>query len=94
MDDSTHAEMSSDDVTANEDRASWAEAALLAFGQRTGLLRERVGDKEDPFFVVSDLLADLAHWCDRHNVELPAAWVHATQHYLAETDGAGRQFSS
>jgi hypothetical protein len=79
---------------SNDDRALWAEAALLAFAQRTGLAKEIVGDKEDPFFIISDLLADLAHWCDRHEVDLPAALIHAAQHYGAETNGTGKQFSS
>jgi hypothetical protein len=84
----------SDDDTSNDERASWAEAALLAFAQRTGMAEEMVGDKEETFFIVSDLLADLSHWCDRHGVDLAAALVHASQHYRAETKGYGRQFSS
>jgi len=83
-----------DEETTNNERASWAEAALLAFAQRTGLAKELLGDKEDPFLILSDLLADLAHWCDRHGVDLPSALIHAAQHYLAETGGTGRQFSS
>ena len=77
--------------TTNADRATWAEAALLAFGQQTGLLKESVGDNEDPFFIISDLLADLAHWCDRHQVDLPSALIHAARHYQAETGGQGGQ---
>jgi len=80
--------------TTNDDRALWAEAALLAFAQRIGLAKEMVGDKEDRFFIISDLLADLAHWCDRNEVDLPSALIHAGQHYCAETDGTGKQFSS
>ncbi len=77
----------------NDERASWAEAALLAFAQRTGMAKEMVGDKEEAFFIVSDLLADLGHWCDRHQVDLAAALVHAAHHYSAETKGYGRQFN-
>ena len=83
-----------ENTPSNDDRASWAEAALLAFGKRTRLLKESVGDKEDPFFIISDLLADLAHWCDRHEVDLAAALLQAAGHYKEETGGAGRQFSS
>jgi hypothetical protein len=79
---------------SNDDRALWAEAALLAFAQRTGLGKEIVGDKEDRFFIISDLLADLAHWCNRHEVDLSAALIHAAQHYRAETNGTGKQFDS
>ena len=84
----------SDEGITNGERALWAEAALLVFAQRTGMAKEMIGDSEDLFLIVSDLLADLGHWCDRHNVDLPSALVHAAQHYHAETDGAGRQFSS
>jgi hypothetical protein len=82
---------STDERPTNDERASWAEIALLAFGQRTGLLKERIGDNEDLFFIISDLLADLAHWCDRHHVDLSTAITHAAQHYDAETGGQGRQ---
>lgn len=78
---------------SNENRASWAEAALLAFAQHTGMAKEMVGDKEDAFFIVSDLLADLGHWCDRHRVDLAEALVHAAHHYSAETKGYGKQFN-
>ena len=75
----------------NDDRASWAEAALIVFAQRTGLATETLGDKEDPFLIVSDLLADLAHWCDRNHVDLPSVLAHANRHYQAETGGQGGQ---
>ena len=79
---------------SNDDRALWAEAALLTFAQRTGLAKEIVGDKEDRFFIISDLLADLAHWCDRNEVDLPSALIHAAEHYRAETNGRGKQFNA
>ena len=78
----------------NDERASWAEVALLAYGQRTGVAGEQVGDDGDQFLIVSDLLADLGHWCDRHDVNMRSALAHAAKHYHAETGGAGRQFSS
>lgn len=82
-----------EDVT-NDERASWAEVGLLAFGQRTGMAHEAVGDDEDPFLIVSDLLADLAHWCDRNGVDMQAAIRHATKHYQTETGSQGRQLIS
>ncbi len=90
----THAEQPSDEEPSNDDRALWAETALLAFAQRTGLAKEIVGDKEDRFFIISDLLADLAHWCDRNEVDLPSALIHAAEHYRAETNGRGKQFNA
>ena len=56
--------------------------------------KEIVGDKEDRFFIISDLLADLAHWCDRNEVDLPSALIHAAEHYRAETNGRGKQFNA
>jgi hypothetical protein len=79
--------------TTNDDRASWAEAALLVFAQRTGLAKKRIGDREDPFLIVSDLLADLAHWCDRHQVDLQDALGYAVRHYRAETGGEGNELN-
>jgi hypothetical protein len=55
------------------------------------MAKETLGDKEDPFLIVSDLLADLAHWCDRNRVDLPSALAHAARHYHTETGGQGEQ---
>lgn len=79
------------DVPTNDERASWAEVGLIAFGQRTGMVRSHIGDKEDGFLVVADLLCDIAHWCDRNDVNLPSALRLATSHYLEETGGQGAQ---
>jgi hypothetical protein len=80
-----------DEGITNDERASWAEVGLLAFGQRTGMVRSHVGDKEDAFLVVADLLCDIAHWCDRNDVDLQSALRLATSHYLEETRGQGAQ---
>ena len=80
-----------DERTTNDDRAAWAEVALVAFGQHTGMVRSRTGDDEVPFLVVADLLADLAHWCDRNNVSLQSALKHAAMHYQTETGSQGTQ---
>ncbi len=80
-----------DEGTTNAERASWAEIALRALGQRTGTVHEVVGDDEDPFFIVADLLADFAHWCDRSKVTLQSAIQYATRHYQTETASEGRQ---
>jgi hypothetical protein len=83
-----------DNGPTNDNRASWAEAALMAFCKQIGVISSSLGDKEEAFLIVADLVADLAHWCDRHQVDLPSALTHAAQHYLAETDGTGKQFKS
>jgi hypothetical protein len=80
-----------DEGITNDERASWAEAGLVAFGQRTGMVRWHVGDKEDAFLVVADLLGDIAHWCDRNDVDLQSALRLAASHYLEETAGQGTQ---
>lgn len=80
-----------DEGTTNAERSSWAEIALYAYGQRTGTVYEVVGDDEDPFLIVADLLADLAHWCDRNDVSLRSAIWYATRHYQTETGSEGRQ---
>ena len=61
----------------NNGRAHWAEAALVEFQHRTG------ADVED---AVSDLLADLMHWCDRHDQDFDHELSRARYHYEAETE--------
>lgn len=80
-----------DEGTTNDERASWAEIGLREYGMRTGTVGWTVGDDEDPFLIIVDLLADLAHWCDRHDVDLQAAIRRATCHYRKETSWKGRQ---
>ena len=87
----TPPDATADEGITNAQRASWAEVALIAFGKRTGMVGGQVGDREDAFLLVSDLLADIAHWCDRNDVDLQAALAHATRHYLEETGSEGRQ---
>ena len=62
-----------DEGITNAERSLWAETALLAFGRQIGAVSNSIGDKEEPFLIVADLLADLAHWCDRNSVELQSA---------------------
>ena len=60
----------------NNDRASWAGAALAKFMVVTGTdLEEAVGD----------LLTDLMHWSDRNNYDFNAALDRARFHYESET---------
>ena len=80
-----------DEGITNAERASWAQVGLIAFGQRTGMVRSHIGDKEDAFLVVADLLCDIAHWCDRNGVDLQSALSLAKSHYIEETSGQGTQ---
>lgn len=80
-----------DEGTANDERAAWAEVALLAYGLRKEMVYEEIGDDEDLFLIVADLLADIAHWCDRNSVDLQSALAYAARHYQVETGGEGTQ---
>lgn len=80
-----------DEGITNEERASWADVALVAFSQRTGAVSDWMGTDKERSLVVTDLLADLAHWCDRNNVDMQAAIQRATNHYQTETGSEGIQ---
>ncbi len=41
---------------------------------------------------VRELIADLAHWCDRNGVSLWREIARAGKHYQRETDNQGEQF--
>ena len=60
----------------NADRALWAAIALEAFRRETG------ADLAD---AVSDLLADLMHWCDRFGQKFRRELRRALDHYAEET---------
>ncbi len=60
----------------NDNRAAWAGEALAVFMLATGT------DLED---AVSDLIADLMHWCDRHGIAFDEELARAATHYEAET---------
>lgn len=67
----------------NEHRAGWAGLALKTFNLATG------SDLED---AVADMIADLAHWCDRHGLKLADEIDRARGMYGEETEGKGAQF--
>jgi hypothetical protein len=62
----------------NDRRSAWAGQAIAAFMRATGT------DLED---AVSDLIANLRHWCDRHEIDFDAEFARAAFHYEAETLG-------
>jgi hypothetical protein len=77
----------------NEKRAAAAERALLSFARHFGET-----DQEGTLGVFAeqnlvDLLADLAHYCDRSKLDLRKCCVMASGLYLEETDGNGEQFA-
>jgi 8-oxo-dGTP pyrophosphatase MutT (NUDIX family) len=73
----------------NNDRAAWAEVALRAFAEETGLKPE--ADEWET--VVGDLLADIAHFCDRNDLDFLEIVNRSRRHYSAETSGRGAQLA-
>ncbi len=69
-------------VPSNDDRAEWAESAITAFMEATGVER---GD------ALCDLLADLRHWSDKNQVDWQEALERAYMHYEAEIEEANEQ---
>lgn len=67
----------------NHQRAGWAAEAILAFRNVTGT---------DTCDAVSDLIADLAHWCDRNGISFAAELERGRMHYEEETNDEGKQF--
>ncbi len=65
----------------NGRRAYFAALTLDAFQHHTG------ADLED---ALSDLLADLMHWCDRFNLRFFPELRRAFRHYRAETTAPGQ----
>lgn len=67
----------------NDARAEWAGAAIDAFAVITNMAFAG----EDDETILSDLLADLHHWCDRNGVNFATCCARAEHHYEAETNG-------
>jgi hypothetical protein len=73
----------------NADRALWGELAVVSFASVTGLGEDV---RSDPETVLSDLLADLMHWCDAREtrtcvsgpVDYESALERAREHYSKE----------
>jgi hypothetical protein len=66
-----------DPEAMNDKRAQWAGSALRGFRRNTGTGLEDA---------VSDLLADLMHWCDRNGQDFEHELRRAQLHYEAETE--------
>jgi hypothetical protein len=61
----------------NDKRAAWGERAIVAFETATRT------DRDD---ALSDLLADLMHWCDRNGFNFDDELFRARNHYESEID--------
>lgn len=66
----------------NEERADRAQTILNQFMKLGG---------SEPEYALSDLLTDLAHWCDRNDTEFERELRRAASHYGDETYGRGAQ---
>jgi hypothetical protein len=76
----------------NEQRASAAGETLAFFAMKAGELGDDNGLDEQN---LTDLLADLAHYCDREEgLNLTAIWERARTHYEEETGNQGKQFEA
>lgn len=76
----------------NDKRAQAAERALLAFAEDIGEIHQRGKLGELAAQNLSDLLADMAHFCDREGISLSKCWSNARSNYGEESDGRGKQF--
>lgn len=61
----------------NDDRAEWANTALVAFAKATGC------DARDE--AIGDLLGNLMHWCDRNGRDFEKELQQGRDYYRAET---------
>jgi hypothetical protein len=77
----------SDPEDMNDARAEWAGDALAYFARKHG--EEEEGCEAQN---LADLLADLAHYCDRNGLSLDGCLTTAQMHYAEETDHEGAQF--
>lgn len=85
----TRQQIPPDPEEMNDDRAEWTEQALETFRRATC-----PGSPEEPFEdLIPDLLADLAHYCDRNGLDFGHMLWGARAHYEDETEDAGRQFA-
>ena len=74
-----------DPEAMNKDRGQWAEAALQTFMNETGT---------DPGDAICDLIADMAHLCDRslQYGRMEPNIRRGMGHYIEETSRKGKQF--
>jgi hypothetical protein len=66
---------------SNDDRAEWALEACEAFGESTGL-----SVKDELETVITDLIANLLHLCDRNGISGDEAIERAQMHYDCEIE--------
>jgi hypothetical protein len=65
----------------NDNRADWAGLAIHKFAQTTGMDEAN----EDNDTILSDMLTDILHWCDRNKVDFDECLSVARSNYVDET---------
>jgi hypothetical protein len=85
VDDRTKLDVLPDPEEMNDQRSDWAGDALYHYSNEHG---EDDADQQN----LSELLCNLAHWCDRNGVSFATALTTAEVHYNEETDHKGKQF--
>jgi hypothetical protein len=67
----------------NKERADRAEAALLTYVELTNSQDDWSYDDKE--LVVSDLLTDLEHFCELHDLNFSGAIARGNEHYTTES---------
>ena len=84
-----------DPYLINENRAQFA-VKVLGFFDRYGESSEYPATRKEVRInleaTLADLVADLAHYCDRHGLSMKNIVRGATRRYSLTTDGQGTQF--
>jgi len=86
-------ELPPDPEEMNDKRALAARRALLYFARDFGETDDRGELAELAEQNITDLLVDLAHYCDRENLLLRECILRAGRGYAEETKRQGMQFS-
>ena len=76
----------SDRENLNNERAEYAHKALTHFQLVTGMRGESLPT------IIQDFLCNMAHLCDRNDLNLGELLMDAEEHYAAETESTGEQF--
>ena len=66
----------------NRDRSFWAKCALDSFAMLTNSTAELRAETRE---VLTDLLADLMHYCDAQQVDFASTLERARRHYVEES---------
>ena len=86
-----------DPESMNNKRADWARDVLEYFEQYGERPHPDLTTKEQREMAkqnLSDLVADMGHYCDRNGLRMDEVIRIASYHYAEETENEGQQFHS